>query len=120
VPLRQVQAGAVQGIICERCGVEITRSKVRRDRMGHIELAAPVTHIWYFKGVSVALGLPAGPGAKDLERINNFAAYVVTRIDDERGTRTCPHRKRSRPRSATSRPRVTRRQEALKPSSRPA
>ena len=53
-----------KGIICERCGVEITRSKVRRDRMGHIELAAPVTHIWYFKGVPSPPGLPAGPGAQ--------------------------------------------------------
>ena len=51
-----------KGIICERCGVEVTRAKVRRERMGHIELAAPVTHIWYFKGVPVASGLPARPG----------------------------------------------------------
>ena len=53
-----------KGIICERCGVEVTRAKVRRERMGHIELAAPVTHIWYFKGVPVAAGLPARPGAE--------------------------------------------------------
>ena len=53
-----------KGIICERCGVEVTRSKVRRERMGHIELAAPVTHIWYFKGVPEPARLPARPGAE--------------------------------------------------------
>ena len=53
-----------KGIICERCGVEVTRAKVRRERMGHIELAAPVTHIWYFKGVPFTLGVPARPGAE--------------------------------------------------------
>ena len=53
-----------KGIICERCGVEVTRRKVRRERMGHIELAAPVTHIWYFKGVPEPPGLPARPGAQ--------------------------------------------------------
>ncbi|WP_372345003.1 hypothetical protein [Streptomyces sp. KL116D] len=52
---------ASAGIICERCGVEVTRAKVRRERMGHIELAAPVTHIWYFKGVPVAPRQPARP-----------------------------------------------------------
>ena len=54
--LRQVQAVRFKGIICERCGVEVTRAKVRRERMGHIELAAPVTHIWFFKGVPSRLG----------------------------------------------------------------
>src|SRR6187402_350213 len=73
-----------KGIICERCGVEITRSKVRRDRMGHIELAAPVTHIWYFKGVPSRLGYLLDIAPKDLERIIYFAAYVVTRVDAER------------------------------------
>ena len=73
-----------KGIICERCGVEITRSKVRRDRMGHIELAAPVTHIWYFKGVPSRLGYLLDLAPKDLERIIYFAAYVITRIDDDR------------------------------------
>jgi DNA-directed RNA polymerase subunit beta' len=73
-----------KGIICERCGVEITRSKVRRDRMGHIELAAPVTHIWYFKGVPSRLGYLLDLAPKDLERIIYFAAYVITRVDDDR------------------------------------
>jgi DNA-directed RNA polymerase subunit beta' len=79
-----------KGIICERCGVEITRSKVRRDRMGHIELAAPVTHIWYFKGVPSRLGYLLDLAPKDLERIIYFAAYVVTRVDDERRHRELP------------------------------
>ncbi len=79
-----------KGIICERCGVEITRAKVRRDRMGHIELAAPVTHIWYFKGVPSRLGYLLDIAPKDLERIIYFAAYVVTRIDDERRHKELP------------------------------
>ena len=79
-----------KGIICERCGVEITRSKVRRDRMGHIELAAPVTHIWYFKGVPSRLGYLLDIPPKDLERIIYFAAYVITRLDDDRRHKDLP------------------------------
>jgi DNA-directed RNA polymerase subunit beta' len=79
-----------KGIICERCGVEITRSKVRRDRMGHIELAAPVTHIWYFKGVPSRLGYLLDIAPKDLERIIYFAAYVITRIDADRRHKELP------------------------------
>jgi DNA-directed RNA polymerase subunit beta' len=79
-----------KGIICERCGVEITRSKVRRDRMGHIELAAPVTHIWYFKGVPSRLGYLLDLAPKDLERIIYFAAYVITRIDVDRRHKDFP------------------------------
>ena len=79
-----------KGIICERCGVEITRSKVRRDRMGHIELAAPVTHIWYFKGVPSRLGYLLDIPPKDLERIIYFAAYVITRIDTDRRHKELP------------------------------
>ncbi|HET7235890.1 MAG TPA: DNA-directed RNA polymerase subunit beta' [Actinomycetota bacterium] len=79
-----------KGIICERCGVEITRSKVRRDRMGHIELAAPVTHIWYFKGVPSRLGYLLDIAPKDLERIIYFAAYVVTRVDADRRHKDLP------------------------------
>jgi DNA-directed RNA polymerase subunit beta' len=79
-----------KGIICERCGVEITRSKVRRDRMGHIELAAPVTHIWYFKGVPSRLGYLLDLAPKDLERIIYFAAYVITRVDEERRHKDLP------------------------------
>ncbi len=72
-----------KGIICERCGVEVTRAKVRRERMGHIELAAPVTHIWYFKGVPSRLGYLLDLAPKDLEKIIYFAAYVITAVNDE-------------------------------------
>ncbi|MDQ1697598.1 MAG: DNA-directed polymerase subunit beta, partial [Frankiaceae bacterium] len=72
-----------KGIICERCGVEVTRAKVRRERMGHIELAAPVTHIWYFKGVPSRLGYLLDLAPKDLEKIIYFAAYLVTDVDED-------------------------------------
>jgi DNA-directed RNA polymerase subunit beta' len=72
-----------KGIICERCGVEVTRAKVRRERMGHIELAAPVTHIWYFKGVPSRLGYLLDLAPKDLEKIIYFASYVITSVDTE-------------------------------------
>ncbi|WP_125773565.1 DNA-directed RNA polymerase subunit beta' [Antribacter gilvus] len=72
-----------KGIICERCGVEVTRSKVRRERMGHIELAAPVTHIWFFKGVPSRLGYLLDLAPKDLEKVIYFAAYMITSVDDE-------------------------------------
>ena len=72
-----------KGIICERCGVEVTRTKVRRERMGHVELAAPVTHIWYFKGVPSRLGYLLDLAPKDLEKIIYFAAYVITSVNDE-------------------------------------
>ncbi len=72
-----------KGIICERCGVEVTRSKVRRERMGHIELAAPVTHIWYLKGVPSRLGYLLDMSPKDLEKIIYFAAYVITEVDQD-------------------------------------
>ncbi|TMK80707.1 MAG: hypothetical protein E6G47_06135 [Actinobacteria bacterium] len=79
-----------KGIICERCGVEITRSKVRRDRMGHIELAAPVTHIWYFKGVPSRLGYLLDLAPKDLEKVIYFAAYIITRVDADRRHKDMP------------------------------
>lgn len=72
-----------KGIICERCGVEVTRAKVRRERMGHIELAASVTHIWYFKGVPSRLGYLLDLAPKDLEKIIYFAAYVITSVNTE-------------------------------------
>ncbi|WP_448851618.1 DNA-directed RNA polymerase subunit beta' [Corynebacterium sp. 335C] len=72
-----------KGIICERCGVEVTKSKVRRERMGHIELAAPVTHIWYFKGVPSRLGYLLDLAPKDLEKIIYFAANIITSVDEE-------------------------------------
>ncbi len=73
-----------RGIICERCGVEVTRREVRRERMGHIELAAPVTHIWYFKGVPSRLGYFLDMSPKELEKVIYFAAYLVVSIDDKK------------------------------------
>ena len=66
-----------KGIICEKCGVEVTRAKVRRERMGHIELAAPVSHIWYFRGVPSRIGLLLNIGPKELESVIYFAKYIV-------------------------------------------
>ena len=66
-----------KGIVCEKCGVEVTRAKVRRERMGHIELAAPVSHIWYFRGVPSKIGLLLDMGPKPLEQVIYFASYVV-------------------------------------------
>ena len=79
-----------KGIICERCGVEVTRSKVRRERMGHIELAAPVTHIWYFKGVPSRLGYLLDLAPKDLEKVIYFAAYMITWVDEDARTKELP------------------------------
>ena len=79
-----------KGIICERCGVEVTRAKVRRERMGHIELAAPVTHIWYFKGVPSRLGYLLDLAPKDLEKVIYFAAYMITYVDDDARARDLP------------------------------
>jgi DNA-directed RNA polymerase subunit beta' len=79
-----------KGIICERCGVEVTRAKVRRERMGHIELAAPVTHIWYFKGVPSRLGYLLDLAPKDLEKVIYFAAYMITSVDEEKRHQDLP------------------------------
>src|SRR3569832_2109096 len=72
-----------KGIVCERCGVEVTRSKVRRERMGHIDLAAPVSHIWFFKGVPSRIGYLLDMAPKELEKVLYFAASIVTWVDDE-------------------------------------
>lgn len=71
-----------KGIVCDRCGVEVTRSKVRRERMGHIELAAPVSHIWYFKGIPSRMGLVLDMSPRALEEIIYFASYVVIEPGD--------------------------------------
>ena len=76
-----------KGIVCERCGVEVTRSKVRRERMGHIDLAAPVSHIWFFKGVPSRIGYLLDMAPKELEKVLYFAASIVTWVDDEARTR---------------------------------
>ncbi|MEO5965158.1 MAG: DNA-directed RNA polymerase subunit beta', partial [Candidatus Limnocylindrales bacterium] len=72
-----------KGIICDKCGVEVTRSKVRRERMGHIQLASPVSHIWYFKGTPSRLGILLDITPRNLERILYFALYIVTHVDEE-------------------------------------
>ncbi|MBA3449649.1 MAG: DNA-directed RNA polymerase subunit beta', partial [Chloroflexia bacterium] len=71
------------GTVCDKCGVEVTRAKVRRERMGHIELAAPVAHIWYVKGTPSRLGLLLDISPRNLERVLYFASYLVTEVDDE-------------------------------------
>ena len=72
-----------KGIVCERCGVEVTRSKVRRERMGHVDLAAPVSHIWFFKGVPSRIGYLLDMAPKELEKVLYFAASIVTWVDEE-------------------------------------
>jgi DNA-directed RNA polymerase subunit beta' len=72
-----------KGIVCERCGVEVTRSKVRRERMGHVDLAAPVSHIWFFKGVPSRIGYLLDMAPKELEKVLYFAASIITWVDDE-------------------------------------
>ena len=67
-----------KGIVCDRCGVEVTKAKVRRERMGHIELAAPVAHIWYFKGIPSRIALMLDISPRDLEKVVYFASYIVT------------------------------------------
>ena len=133
-----------KGIICERCGVEVTRAKVRRERMGHIELAAPVTHIWYFKGVPCRLGYLLDLAPKDLEKVIYFAAYMITvgrrggaaprpalARGEDRGreasrSRTAatptsrPAQKASRPTWPSSRPRAPRPTSGARSASRPS
>ena len=82
-----------KGIICERCGVEVTRQKVRRERMGHIDLAAPVTHIWFFKGVPSRIGYLLDIAPRELEKVLYFAASIVT-SRRQRGPRRGPDRPR--------------------------
>jgi DNA-directed RNA polymerase subunit beta' len=72
-----------KGIVCDKCGVEVARSKVRRERMGHIELASPVSHIWYFKGTPSRIGLLLDLSPRNLERILYFALYVVTSVNED-------------------------------------
>src|SRR5437879_4230066 len=72
-----------KGIVCDKCGVEVARSKVRRERMGHIELAAPVSHIWFVKGTPSRVGLLLDVSPRSLERVLYFAQYIVTDLDDD-------------------------------------
>jgi len=75
-----------KGIVCEKCGVEITRSVVRRERMGHIELATPVAHIWFLRGIPSRIGLILGVNAQDLERVVYFAGYIITSVNTDQKT----------------------------------
>ena len=72
-----------RGIVCDKCGVEVTRSRVRRERMGHIELAAPITHIWFLKGTPSRIGQIIDITPRDLEKIVYFASFIVTELDEE-------------------------------------
>nr|MCR5585962.1 DNA-directed RNA polymerase subunit beta' [Lachnospiraceae bacterium] len=74
-----------KGIVCDKCGVEVTKSSVRRERMGHIELAAPVSHIWYFKGIPSRMGLILDISPKNLEKVLYFASYIVLEAQEETG-----------------------------------
>lgn len=71
-----------KGVVCDRCGVEVTKAKVRRERMGHIELAAPVSHIWYFKGIPSKMGILLDMSPRSLEKVLYFASYIVTESGD--------------------------------------
>jgi DNA-directed RNA polymerase subunit beta' len=76
-----------KGIVCDKCGVEVTRSIVRRERMGHIKLATPVSHIWFLRGVPSKIGLALGIGVQDLERVIYFSSYIVHNVDEEQRER---------------------------------
>ena len=73
-----------RGVVCDRCGVEVTRSKVRRERMGHIRLAAPVAHIWFSKSTPSRLGLLLDLSPRNLERVLYFAQHIITSVDDDK------------------------------------
>src|SRR5665647_1835505 len=74
-------------VVCDKCGVRVTRSIVRRERMGHISLAVPVTHIWFLRGTPSSIGLILNMSIRDLERVVYFANYIVTSVDDEKRQR---------------------------------
>src|SRR5882757_6618844 len=72
-----------KGIVCDKCGVEVTKSSVRRERMGHIKLAVPTAHIWFLRGVPSRLGLVLDLGVQELEKVVYFAAYIINSVDEE-------------------------------------
>ncbi|HEX5368001.1 MAG TPA: DNA-directed RNA polymerase subunit beta', partial [Dehalococcoidia bacterium] len=80
-----------KGIVCDKCGVEVARSKVRRERMGHIELASPVAHIWFVKGTPSRLGLLLDISPRNLERVLYFAQYIITQVDEPAKKRALEH-----------------------------
>ncbi|HID34082.1 MAG TPA: DNA-directed RNA polymerase subunit beta', partial [Anaerolineae bacterium] len=77
-----------KGVVCEKCGVEVAPARVRRERMGHIQLVSPVSHIWYVKGVPSRLGLLLDISPRNLERVLYFAQYIITKVDEDNRTRT--------------------------------
>src|SRR6056297_2937055 len=72
-----------KGIVCDRCGVEVTRSLVRRERFGHIDLAAPVSHIWFLRGIPSKIGMILGMSIKNIEKVVYFANFVIINVEDE-------------------------------------
>src|SRR5579872_5811643 len=76
-----------KGIVCEKCGVEITRAIVRRERMGHIDLATPVAHIWFLRGIPSRIALLLGLSAAEVEKVVYFAGYIVTSVDEDERAR---------------------------------
>jgi len=77
-----------KGIICDRCGVEVTKSSVRRERMGHIKLACPVSHIWFLRGVPSRIGMVLDIPMQQLEKVIYFAAYIITEVSEEAKNRS--------------------------------
>ena len=75
--LRKIQAHRFKAVVCDKCGVEVTKAKVRRERMGHIELPRPVSHIWYFKGIPSRMGTLLNISPRALEQVLYFASYIV-------------------------------------------
>src|SRR5665213_2799129 len=71
-----------KGVVCDRCGVEVTKSSVRRERMGHIRLHAPVSHIWFLRGVPSRMGMVLNKSSQQLEKVIYFSSYIITRIDE--------------------------------------
>ncbi len=76
-----------KGVVCDRCGVEVTKSQVRRERMGHIKLATPVSHIWFLRGVPSRMGLTLNKSSQQLEKVIYFSSYIITKVNDEARTR---------------------------------
>src|SRR3990167_11053181 len=72
-----------KGVICDRCGVEVTKSHVRRERMGHIKLHSPVSHIWFLRGVPSRMGLVLNKSSQQLEKVIYFSSYIITKVDNE-------------------------------------
>lgn len=82
-----------KGIVCDKCGVEVTHSMVRRERMGHIELCSPTTHIWFLRGVPSRLGLVLDISVQSLEKVIYFASFIITKVDENLKSQASPLRK---------------------------